>query len=342
MKFKRVLSTILATTLAFSLVACGSETASESTEGAEGTEETATEETADETATEEPTLSGETLTLGIMRSSSQLPLFVARDQGYYEEEGLTVDLQVFNAAKDRDAALQANELDGVISDEVGIAIYQNGGIDMKITSATDGSFILVTAPESNILSFEDLKGKSVGISENTAIDYTLDAMLIANGLTSTDVERVAIPAMPDRLEMLKTGQIDAAIMPNPFADDAMAAGATQLAVADGTDIPYISTVAFLSNVIEEKGGDVAAFHRAYDKAVEYINANDVTMFEDIIINELGYPEAMRGSIVIPTFKPTTLPSEDEVNNVFDWSRERGLLSSDITATDVLSDVGIAK
>ncbi len=339
MKFKKALCTVLATTLALTLVACGGETTEQTTEE---TTDVATEETAAEPTTEEPALSGETLTLGIMRSSSQLPLFVARDQGYFEEEGLTVDLQVFNAAKDRDAALQANELDGVISDEVGMAIYQNGGIDMRITSATDGSFILVTAPESNILSFEDLKGKSVGISENTAIDYTLDAMLLANGLASTDVERVAIPAMPERLEMLKTGQIDAAVMPNPFADDAIAAGATQLAVADGSEIPYISVVGFLNGAIEEKGADIAAFHRAYNKAVEYINANDVSMFEDIIINELGYPEAMRGSIVLPEFKATRLPSEEEVNNVFDWSRERGLLSTEITAADVLSDVGVAK
>ncbi len=345
MKFKRVFTTVLASTLALSLVACGSE----NTENTETTPEAATEEATTET-TEAPAeeaadvlpVSGETLTLGIMRSISTLPLIVARDQGYFVEEGVDVKLEFFNAAKDRDAALQANELDGVISDNVALALYQNGGIDMRITGITDGSFILVTAPESNILSFEDLKGKKVGISENTAIDYTLDVMLEANGLASNDVERAIIPPMPDRLEMLKTGQIDAAIMPNPFADDAMAAGATQLAVADGSDLPYISTINFLGSVIEEKGGDVQAFHRAVNKAVDYINANEVSAFEDVIITEIGYPESMRGDIVLPTFRQNVLPSEDEVNAVFDWSRERGLLSIELTAADVLSDVGVIK
>ncbi len=339
MKLKRVLSTVLATTLVFSLVACGEGTTTEPTTEGASEPEVAADAPAEEPA---PELSGEALTLGLMGSISALPILVADEQGYFAEEGLEVNVELFKAAKDRDAALQANELDGVIADQVAIAIYQNGGIDMRITGKSDGSFTLVTAPGSNILSFEDLKGKKVGISENTAIDYTLDLMLLANGLTSTDVERVAIPPMPTRLEMLKAGEIDAAIMPNPFSDDAIAAGGLELAVADGSELPFISTTSFLGDVVTNRPGDVQAFFRAVNKAAEYINTNEVALFEDMIISQLGYPEAMRGSILVPTFEKNELPSVDEVNAAFDWSRERGLLSTDITAEDVLSDVGVVE
>ncbi len=340
MKLNKLLSTVLATTLAFSVVSCGSSTTETST--ADGTKEEApATETAEAT---EGTLnvSDEVLSVGVMSSVSVLPIIVAQEQGYFEELGLKVDVQTFKAAKDRDAALQANALQGVIADEVAIAIYNEGGINMQVTGVTDGAFTLVTAPGSDITTFEQLKGKKVGISENTAIDYTLDLMLTENGLASGDVERVAVPAMPERLEMVKTGNLDAAVMPSPFCDDAIAAGAYKLATKDETNT-FISTTAFLQETIDARPDDIKAFYTALDKAVEYIKTADKGELEDILIASCGYPETMKGNIIIPDFRnPSLLPSEEEVNAVFDWCRERGIVTSDLSAADVLNPIASSK
>lgn len=335
MKLKKLYSTVLATTLAFTVVSCGSteEPAEPVNDTTGNTDEVVQEEVVDE-------VSDETLSVGLMSSISALPMVIAEEKGFFEEEGLNIDVQTFKAAKDRDAALQAGELDGVIADEVAIAIYNNADMDIVITGNSLGAFTLVSGPNSGITSFEDLKGKSVGISENTAIDYDLDKMLELNGLELTDVERVAIPPMPTRLEMLKSGEIDAAVMPNPFSDDAIAAGGTELAVADGTTLPFISTTAFFRTVTEERAGDVKAYYRALNKAADYINSADKSELEDIAIAQLGYPETMRGNIIIPVFTHNQLPKDEEINDVFDWCRQRGILTKDITAEDVTSTVGI--
>ena len=76
-----------------------------------------------------------------MGSIDAVPLVIAEQNGYFEEEGVDLDLQIFKAANDRDAALQAGELDGVLCDETAISIYQNSGIDMKITGTTNGSCV---------------------------------------------------------------------------------------------------------------------------------------------------------------------------------------------------------
>ncbi len=337
MKLNKLLSTVLATTLAFSMVSCGSTTESNEESTTPSTETTGADETAEGT---EGTLnvSDEVLTVGVMSSVSVLPIIVAEEQGYFEELGLNVKVETFKAAKDRDAALQAGALQGVIADEVAIAIYNEGGINMQITGVTDGAFTLVTAPGSDITTFEDLKGKKVGISENTGIDYTLDLMLTKNGLVREDVERVAVPAMPTRLEMLKAGELDAAVMPNPFCDDAIAAGGFALATEDEKST-FISTTAFLQETIDERPDDIKAFYMALDKAVEYIKTADRNELEDILIASCGYPETMKGNIIIPDFRsPSLLPSEEEVNAVFDWCRERGLVTSDLSATDVLNPI----
>ena len=314
MKLKKIIALAMTAVMTASMVACGSKK-----------EEVQTEKTK--------------LTVGVMGSIDAVPLVIAEQNGYFEEEGVDLDLQIFKAANDRDAALQAGELDGVLCDETAISIYQNSDIDMKITGTTNGSWTLVAGKDSGITSFCDLKGKKVGISKNTMIEYLADDIALSNGLEVSDIEKVAIPAMPARLEALKNNQIDAAILPAPFNDTAVADGGVEITKIYNKDI-MISVTAFLQEVIDKDANAIKGFYNAYNKAIEFINSNDISEYEDIIISTVGYSEDMRGNIVLPEFKTNYLPAEENVQNVLDWSKEKGLLTKDITAKDVMSDVGI--
>lgn len=280
-----------------------------------------------------------TLRVGVMGSIDAVPMVIAKEKGYFKEEGLDVDLQIFKAAKDRDAALQAGELDGVLADEVAISIYQNSGMDMKITGTTNGSWTLVVGKDSNINKLEELKGKKMGISEHTMIDYLADYIVTENGVDTNDVEKIAIPAMPARLEALRNNQIDAAILPAPFNDTAVADGGKEITKTDNEDI-MISVTAFLQDIITNKPDAVKGFYKAYNKAVEYMNSNDITDYEDVVISTVGYSEDMKGNIILPELKMNYLPSEERVQAVFDWSKNNGIISEDLKAKDILSDIGI--
>ena len=198
------------------------------------------------------------LSFGAMSSIDIVPIVIAKEKGYFEEEGLELDFQLFTAAKDRDAALQAGELDGVIADEIAISIYQNSGIDMKITGATNGAWTLVVGKDSGIENLEDLKGKKMAISENTMIDYLSDYIAEENGVNSSEIEKIAIPAMPARLEALRNKQVDAAILPAPFNDTAVADGGKGLATIDNADI-MISAIGFLQDQIDNNEEAIKAF-----------------------------------------------------------------------------------
>lgn len=279
------------------------------------------------------------LSIGVMGSIDAVPFVIAKEQGYFDEEGIDLDLQIFKSAKDRDAALTAGSLNGVLCDEVAISIYQNQDIDMKITGTTNGSWTLVGGKDSGINSVEDLKGKRIGISENTMIDYLADYIPEVHGINSSDITKVAIPAMPARLEALKNNQIDAAILPAPFNDTAIADGGKEILTIYNKDI-QISVTAFLQNVIDSNPEAIKAFYRAYNKAIGYINSNDISTYEDVIIKTVGYSEDMRGNIETPDFLINYLPAEQNVEEVLDWSKEKGLLTKDITASDVMSDIGV--
>ena len=311
MKIKKLLATFMALTMVGTMAGCA---------------KTETEEVKET----------KKLSFGAMSSIDIVPIVIAKEKGYFEEEGLELDFQTFTAAKDRDAALQAGELDGVIADEIGISIYQNSGIDMKITGQTNGAWTLVVGKDSGIESLKDLKGKKMAISENTMIDYLSDYIAEENGLNSSDIEKVAIPAMPARLEALRNKQVDAAILPAPFNDIAIADGGKGLATIDNADI-MISAIAFLQDQIDNNEDAIKAFFAGYNKAVEYMKNTDIKEYEDIVISTVGYSEDAKGNIVLPELKTNYLPDVDKVQAVFDWSKNNGIISEDLKAEDVIVD-----
>lgn len=311
MKIKKLLATFMALTMVGTMAGCA---------------KTETEEVKET----------KKLSFGAMSSIDIVPIVIAQEKGYFAEEGLELDFQTFTAAKDRDAALQAGELDGVIADEIGISIYQNSGIDMKITGQTNGAWTLVVGKDSGIESLKDLKGKKMAISENTMIDYLSDYIAEENGLNSSDIEKVAIPAMPARLEALRNKQVDAAILPAPFNDIAIADGGKGLATIDNSDI-MISAIGFLQDQIDNNEDAIKAFFAGYNKAVEYMKNTDIKEYEDIVISTVGYSEDAKGNIVLPELNTNYLPDVDKVQAVFDWSKNNGIISEDLKAEDVIVD-----
>ena len=276
------------------------------------------------------------LSFGAMGSIDIVPIVIAKEKGYFEEEGLELDFQLFTAAKDRDAALQAGELDGVIADEIAISIYQNSGIDMKITGATNGAWTLVVGKDSGIENLEDLKGKKMAISENTMIDYLSDYIAEENGVNSSEIEKIAIPAMPARLEALRNKQVDAAILPAPFNDTAVADGGKGLTTIDNADI-MISVIGFLQDQIDNNEEAIKAFFTGYNKAVEYMKNTDLKEYEDIVIKTVGYSEDTKGNIILPELNTNYLPDTEKVQAVFNWSKNNGIISKDLKAEDVIID-----
>lgn len=311
MKFKKLLTTFMALAMVGTMAGCA---------------KTKTEEVKET----------KKLSFGAMSSIDIVPIVIAKEKGYFEEEGLELDFQLFTAAKDRDAALQAGELDGVIADEIAISIYQNSGIDMKITGATNGAWTLVVGKDSGIENLEDLKGKKMAISENTMIDYLSDYIAEENGVNSSEIEKIAIPAMPARLEALRNKQVDAAILPAPFNDTAVADGGKGLATIDNADI-MISAIGFLQDQIDNNEEAIKAFFTGYNKAVEYMKNTDLKEYEDIVIKTVGYSEDTKGNIILPELNTNYLPDADKVQAVFNWSKDNGIISKDLKAEDIIVD-----
>lgn len=313
--------------------------AQKETADSEKTSDTAQTSDTSETADEESTDTAEktVIRIGMMSSSDVIPYVLINENGLADKYNFELDLEVFTSAKDRDAAFQAGELDGVLTDYIGVCMYQNAGFDVKITGITDGDYILVAGKNTGLKDISEIKGKSIAISENTLIDYTLDNILENNSMASNDVEKEIVPRIPDRLELLRNDQIDLGLLPEPFATLALNDGAVALGSANQFGL-YPAVSAFSKAALDEKSDAIHNLYKAYNEAVDYMNSTELSEYEETVIKAVGYPEEMIGKIEVKPFRTSTLPPQEEIEKAIQWASKKGLCSDTLTYDQMIFDV----
>lgn len=284
-------------------------------------------------ATEKPANLQE-LTIGTMPDVDSIPFIIAQEKGYFKEEGLTINIKPFKSAMDRDSALQSGNLDGAISDMLAVAFAKAGGFDVKITSLTSGSYKLVAAKDIGDASILSLKGKDVAVSKNTIIEYVTDRILATNSLDSNSINKVVIPQIPTRLEMLQSGKLAAATLPEPMASIAISNGCKLVNSSDQLEInPGI--LLFTNKAIGTKSAEIKAMYRAYNKAVAYLEQEPQEKYIDLLIEKGGFPPTVKGALELPKYKKAVLPSEKDVQECVDWLTEKSLIKQNYSYKDLV-------
>jgi NitT/TauT family transport system substrate-binding protein len=277
----------------------------------------------------------QTLKIGVMPDVDSIPLIIAQHEGYFEKEGIHVELEHFKSAIDRDTALQTGNLDGAISDMLAVVFFNDNGFDVKITSKTDGSFKLIAGKNSAISSVEEVIGKNIGISRNTIIEYLTDRILTSSNIPVNSIEKVAIPKIPTRLEMLKNEKLDLATLPEPLASIAIASGGIMLSGSDTLNINP-GVMIFTQDSINLKEKEIQGFYNAYNKATTYLQTENMESYMDVLIKEAGFPPVVKDTLILPNYSKSHMPSKNELVDVLKWLKSKDLTENDYSF-DALSD-----
>lgn len=277
-----------------------------------------------------------TITIGVMPDFESTPFVIAEKNGYFKQEGVKVKIEHFKSARDRDSALQSGKLDGVVTDVLAVVFANEGGIKLRMVSRDDGNIELIAGKASGIKTTKDLKGKSIGLSTNTIMEYTTDTMLAAAGVKSEDVSKQAIPQLPTRLEMLQGGKIDAAILPEPLSGMAIKNGAVVLNSTDQM-ANKAGAIAFTAKVLQENPDEVKAVMRAYNKAGEYMNQAPAAGYIDYVIQAQGFPPGIKDFAKLPRYNPSTAPDSKIVADVVKWMQDKKLIKGSYEYKDLVDD-----
>ncbi len=277
------------------------------------------------------------ITIGLMPDTDSLPFIIAKEKGYFAEEGIEVNIQQYKSAMDRDSALQSGNLDGAVSDMLAVAFAKAGGFDVKVTSFTDGSYKLIASKDAGINNVKALAGKDVAVSRNTIIEYVTDQILAKEGMDSESINKVIIPQIPTRLEMLQNGKLAAATLPEPMASIAVSNGCTYVTGSDELGINP-GVIMFTAKTVDNKTAEIAAMYRAYNKAVDYLNNTSRDEYIDLVVEKGGFPPAAKEALKLPEYHKAALPKESDVTDCIKWLNNKGLVKEHFSYHDIVVDL----
>lgn len=153
-----------------------------------------------------------------------LPIWAAQRQGFFEAQGLSVQLShtptsVFLVTKMLDGAF-----DIALCSVDNVVAYQEGQGEAKIPDdpdlfaflGSDGGFVSVVGAPA-VKSFPDLKGKTVSVDAmTTGFAFVVREILGRNGITESDVRYERAGGTSTRYRDLLAGKHDATLMRTPF------------------------------------------------------------------------------------------------------------------------------
>lgn len=251
------------------------------------------------------------LKIGVMPAVDTAPIYLAEEKGYFDELGLDLTIELFNNAGDRQTALQTHAIDGAMTDLIAVATNINGGFDLKATTLTDGVFpVLIRA------GYEETPEIKVAMMEVSVSNFLIDEWL---GDDYT-IEKVFINDIPARLEMIKSGQVDMGLFPEPMASNGAANGDLEKRIYTPEDGICPNVMAFTDKALTEKEEAIARFHEGYNKAAQDLMENPDEA-RTLLIEKLNLNPAIQDDIILPTYSLAHLPEEAYIQKIMDWSSE---------------------
>ena len=231
------------------------------------------------------------------------PQYAAIQNGYFEEEGMEINLILTPGADKVAAALLSKDADiGLSGSEATIYVYNGGEQDYLKTFAQltqkDGSFLVSRTPIENF-TLEDLRGKTViGGRRGGMPEMTFEYVLRQNGMDpktdltiDTSVEFAAVG------RAFIGGDDDFVTLFEPTALEVEQQGYGYVVASIGElggVVPYTSYSARIS-FIEENPDLIAGFNRAVQKGLDYVHSHSdeevaetiLSFFPDTSLNVSG-------------------------------------------------------
>ena len=238
--------------------------------------------------------------LAIMNAVHDLPVLVARDKGFFRDEGLDIEF-VTTPGMAQVTTSHSVKFDSVFDRPLD-SVYNDGGIDQyrmcewgimkraveaecsglrrrKIVAlgASMSKFAIAVARDSQYYEPEMLKDKEIAVTPNNGSHFTTLKMM-EGFLKPEHVKTTSAGSMPKRIEALKQGKISAVTLMEPWISVAQKMGLRILIESHSTRSEAASD--------DLDGKTLAAMFRAQARAVKEIE-RDPTSYVHYFVRETG-------------------------------------------------------
>lgn len=267
----------------------------------------------------------------VVRSVFYAPMYVAINEGFFEEEGLSIDLSTGQGADKTMQQLLSGNVDiGFSGPEQVVYIYNQGREDYPVVfgqlTQRDGSFLVGREEEENF-DWSSLKGKEIiGGRPGGIPEMALEYVLKQNGLNpENDVKMVTNVDFTATAGAFKSGIGDYVALFEPTATMIEKDGAGNIVSSIGNEAGNISYTCFYTtkSYMDENPDIIQKFTNAIYKGQQWVQQHTSEEVADSIIS--FFPGTDKEVIVkvidnyknIEAYSETPEVSEDGLNKLMD-------------------------
>ena len=206
-----------------------------------------------------------------------MPFFVAREHGFFQQEGLNAEMVVMPASLNIKVLLAGDiQYAATMGSAVAAAIR---GINVRIVMLFVDRPLQDLVGAANISSISELKGKVLAISSRGGLqDIIMRRILTQSKIDPNQVNIITIPGQTAMISALKSNRIAAAMLNPPFNFLAYREGLTNLGFS-GNFVRLPSTgVATLGETLERSPDQVRRLTRALARARSFAKDNKAKVF----------------------------------------------------------------
>ncbi len=279
------------------------------------------------------------------------PLYVAIENGYFEEENLQVNLTNGGGAdKSMTAVLSGSAQIGLMGPETVIYVKNQNKADMPKVfgqlTQKDGAFLVGRTAEpdfdwTNLRGKEILAGRKGGVPAMT-FEYILNEVGLQDGVDVTLNYDVQFNLMTSAF---LSGTADYCTVFEPTASEYQAEGKWHIVAsvgAKGGDIPYTSFIA-LESYIKNNPDVIKSFLKAIKKAHEFIKNNTEYAVAESIVKQ--FPSTTINSIEtsiksyksISAWKENLQATEESYSRLMDIMDNAGELPARVNFNDIVDN-----
>ncbi len=284
----------------------------------------------------------EEITVGVMPIGDTAAIWLGVAEGFFEEEGLDVNLEIAQGGAAIVPAVISGDYQFGFSNTVSLFVATKQGLPLKMLTpgaATTGDTSndisgVLTLPDSGIKTAADLAGKTVAVNTLKNIgDVTVSEVVEAAGGDPDAVNFVEM-GFPDMPAALSSGQVDAIWVLEPFLSIAKGQGAEVVTYNFAETDPDLLIAAYFAteDYINDNPGTVDAFVRAMTKSLEYSD-NNPDAVRHILSTYTEIDDTIRESLVLPAY-PSTFNIEAN-QKLADLALKHGLVADAVDVTDII-------
>ncbi len=295
--------------------------------------------------------------IGVVRSTTSAPVYVAIDKGFFAAEGIDAQLVFFDAAQPISVGVVSGDLDFGVTGYTG-GYYQLAAQGaLKIIAAHSGEvpgfhglgyFAANRAYDAGLKSLKDIPGHSVAFTTiGSAFHYSL---ALAGEKYSFSLDKMRLQALqtnPNAVSAVTGGSVDIAMVTNAFGVAMLEHGAAKLLAWVGDETPWQLGAAFVSTKTADTRGElIVRFLRAYRRGARLyhdavtgpderqLNGPATAEVLAIIAKTLSQSVAAVGAAIAYADPDERVDVKDVLHQLA-WFRRQGMVKGDFNPADMI-------